>query len=146
MKKELSIFIFTDLLEHFPFRHVDKTKVSLVSDINPTTDYAQVRGVLLNMEAVGVKHSKRLTAQLKDKSGFLDLAWFQGANWIQKALQEGQEYMVYGKLSFFQGRPQIIHPEIEKLSVENLDGKSFLEPIYPTTEKLKSREYYKKKE
>jgi ATP-dependent DNA helicase RecG len=139
LKKELGIFTFNDLLEHFPYRHVDKTKVNLISDINFQTEYIQVAGLLLNIEVTGDKRARRLTAQLKDKSGFLELTWFQGITWVRKMLQAGQPYLVYGKVGFFQNRPQIIHPEIEILTQDKQDGKSFLEPVYPTTEKLKVR-------
>lgn len=139
LKKELGIFTFHDLLEHFPYRHVDKTKVNLISDISFQTEYIQVTGILINVEMAGDKRARRLTAQLKDKSGIIELTWFQGVTWVQKMLQPGQPYLVYGKISFFQNRPQIIHPEIEILTQEIKDGKSFLEPVYPTTEKLKAR-------
>jgi ATP-dependent DNA helicase RecG len=69
----------------------------------------------------------------------LELTWFQSIGWIQKILQEGQTYLIYGRVSFYQGKPQIIHPEMEILTSEIRDGKSHLEPVYPTTEKLKSR-------
>ncbi|HYM93328.1 MAG TPA: OB-fold nucleic acid binding domain-containing protein, partial [Chitinophagaceae bacterium] len=139
LKKELSIFIFNDLLQHFPYRHVDKTKISLIRDINPQTEYAQVAGVLVAFEAVGQKAGKRIVGQLKDPSGFLELTWFQGLNWIQKTLKIGEAYLVYGRVTFYQGRPQIIHPEMEIFSKESRETKNFLEPVYPTTEKLKSK-------
>jgi ATP-dependent DNA helicase RecG len=139
LKKELNIFTFNDLLNHFPNRHVDKTKVSFIKDIYPDTDYIQLAGTLHNIDVVGIKKGKRLVATLRDKTGSLELAWFQGVSWIQKYLQSGQEYLVFGRVSFFQGRPQIVHPEMEILTAEKIDGKSFLEPIYPTTEKLRSK-------
>lgn len=139
LKKELSIFTFNDLLNHFPFRHVDKTKVNLIAEITPETDYIQVAGKLISFEIIGQKTGRRLVAQFRDKSGEMELTWFQGINWIQKTLQEGQSYLVYGKVSFYQGYPQISHPEIEKINADQPTGKSFLEPIYPSTEKLKAR-------
>ena len=139
LKKELGIFTFNDLLEHFPYRHVDKTKVNLISDINFQTEFIQVAGVLINVEVTGDKRSRRLTAQVKDKSGLLELTWFQGIQWVQKIIQAGLPYLVYGKVSFFQNKAQIVHPEIELLTQEKQDGKNFLEPVYPTTEKLKVR-------
>lgn len=139
LQKELNIFTFQDILEHFPFRHVDKTKVNLISDITPQTEYIQVAGNLVNVEVMGVKNTKRLVAQIKDKSGFLELVWFQGVSWIQKMLVPGQSYLVYGKLSFFQNNVQIVHPEIELWTPDKKEGKSFLEPVYPATEKLKAR-------
>ncbi|MBS1656438.1 MAG: DEAD/DEAH box helicase, partial [Bacteroidetes bacterium] len=98
-----------------------------------------VTGVLIAIEIIGEKRNKRMVAQLKDKTGFLELTWFQGINWLHKSLKEGTAYLVYGKVSFFQGRPQIVHPEIEMLTPEKTNGKNFLEPVYPTTEKLKTR-------
>ncbi len=139
LHKELGIFTFRDLLEHFPHRHIDKTQVNLIRDITYQTDYIQVAGTLLNMETVGESRAKRLTAQLKDTSGIIELTWFQGINWVQKMLQPGQQYLVYGKTGFFNGKPQITHPEIEALSEVSAEGRTFLEPIYPTTEKLKAR-------
>src|SRR6476660_4828496 len=87
LQKELNIFTFRDLLEHFPYRHIDKTKVSAIADITPQSEFIQVAGVLLNMEVTGHKGARRLTAQLKDKTGFLELTWFQGITWVQKMLQ-----------------------------------------------------------
>src|SRR5262245_42076781 len=108
---------FRDLLEHFPFRHIDKTKVTAIGDLSERTDlngaegFAQVAGTLKSYEAVGYRGSKRLIALLEDSSGSLELTWFQGLNWVQKSLQIGQSYLVYGRISFFNGRPQIIHPD-----------------------------------
>lgn len=138
LKKELNIFTFRDLIEHFPFRHVDKTKINLISDINPQTEYIQIAGKLSIPSIVGEKRSKRLVATLKDSTGSIELVWFQGISWIQKMLQPGQSYLVYGKLGFFQQSPQLVHPEIE-LWTPGSQAKSFLEPVYPTTEKLKAR-------
>lgn len=139
LKKELNVFSFKDLLELVPYRHIDKTKVNLIRDITPQTDFIQIAGVLKSTGLMGEKRGKRLVAELKDPSGTIELVWFQGINWIQKSLNIGQTYLVYGKVSFFQGQPQITHPELETFSREKLEGKSALEPVYPSTEKLKSR-------
>ncbi|MEP7278060.1 MAG: ATP-dependent DNA helicase RecG [Bacteroidota bacterium] len=137
LKKELGIFTFNDLLEHFPHRHIDKTKISLIKEITAQTDYIQVAGKLLSLEILGEKRGRRLVASLKDSSGIIELVWFQAIQWVQKTLQTGQEYLVYGRAGFFQGLPQITHPEMEVFSRERMEGKTFLEPVYPTTEKLK---------
>jgi len=76
-------------------------------------------------------------ATLKDKSGELELVWFNSIQWIQKSLKMGNQYLVFGRISFFQGYPQITHPEIEPLTDELSEGKNYLEPVYPSTEKLK---------
>jgi ATP-dependent DNA helicase RecG len=139
LKKELNIYTFKDLLELVPNRHIDKTKVNLVRDIGPQTDFIQIAGILTSTGLMGEKRGKRLVAEIKDATGTLELVWFQGITYIQKMLTVGQPYLVYGKVSFFQGQPQITHPEMEPYSREKSEGKSTLEPIYPSTEKLKSR-------
>ena len=139
LKKELQIFTFGDLLTHFPFRHLDRTSIQLIGQLSPDLDQVQVKGRLVSMELIGEKRSRRLVAQIRDRTGLLELTWFQGANWVQKSLVVGQDYLVYGKLSFFLGKPQINHPELEQLEAANAEGKNFLEPVYPVTEKLKAR-------
>ena len=91
------------------------------------------------IELVGQRTGKRLVGQLTDKSGFLELVWFEGIGWIQKNLKEGHNYLVYGRVSFYQGNPQIVHPEMELLTEEISEGKNYLEPVYPSTEKLKTK-------
>ncbi|MGN6436212.1 MAG: ATP-dependent DNA helicase RecG [Agriterribacter sp.] len=139
LKKELQIFTFNDLLQHFPYRHIDKTEVKKIRDITPATEYIQVAGKIISCELMGEKRGKRLVAEISDGTGTLELTWFQGINWVQKNIQLGEVYLVFGRLSFFMGRPQITHPETEIFTPEKSEGRSFLEPIYPTTEKLKVR-------
>lgn len=139
LHKELSIFTFKDLLEFYPFRHIDKTKVDKIKDIAYDADYTQVAGVLTDMSLAGEKRSQRLIAHVKDDTGIIELVWFRGISWVEKAIKPGQQYLVFGKVSFFNGKPQIAHPEIENFSPEKADGKSYLEPIYPSTEKLKAK-------
>ena len=139
LKKELSIYTFSDLLEHYPHRHIDKTQVHKIGSISPATDFVQVVGILQQPALMGDKRARRLIAQLTDDTGTLELAWFQGANWVQKNLIPGQKYLVFGKTGFFNGKPQMVHPEIEIFTPAKEGGKDYLEPVYPATEKLKAR-------
>ncbi len=139
LKKDLNIFSFNDLLHLFPYRHIDKTKVSNIKEITPETEYIQIAGRLEEVQILGEKRTKRLIANLRDNTGEVELVWFQGINWIQKYLQEGNYYLVFGRTGFFNNKPQIVHPEIEIFSSQNTQGKEYLEPIYPSTEKLKSK-------
>jgi ATP-dependent DNA helicase RecG len=139
LKKELGIFTFGDLLNHFPIRHIDRTKVSSINEITPDTDFIQISGRLIHYEIIGERQAKRLVAQLKDKTGIIELAWFQGINWVQKSLHISSDYLVYGRTGFFNGKPQMVHPEMEVIAPANAEVKSHLEPVYPTTEKLKAR-------
>lgn len=139
LKKELGIFTFRDMLDHFPLRHIDKTVVNKISEINYNTDFIQISGKLVYVELIGERAGKRLVAQVRDGSGMIELVWFQGIHWVQKMLHEGQDYLVWGRISFFNSKPQMSHPEIEPFTESKADGKNFLEPVYPTTEKLKAR-------
>ena len=139
LKKELSIFTFGDLLEHFPLRHIDKTTFNNISDIRPETEFVQLVGVVDDVVIMGEKRSKRLIAQLRDRTGMVELCWFQGINYVEKNVFTGKKYVVFGKPTFFNGKAQIPHPEIEAWVPALADGKNLLEPVYPTTEKLKAR-------
>ncbi len=125
------------MLEHYPFRHVDKTKLDKVSSLSAKNEYAQVAGKITHIEVLGEKRGKRLVATLEDETGEIELVWFQGINWIQKSIHTGHQYLVFGRLTFFMGHPQIAHPEIESYTTQKTDTKNYLEPVYPSTEKLK---------
>ena len=135
----MQIFIFQDLLNHFPFRHIDKTNISKIAEINFQTEYIQIVGRLLYKETIGANRAKRIIAIVKDESGELELTWFQGVNYMQKYLVEGTDYLIFGKVSFFNGKAQIVHPELELFVPQKAEGKIYLEPVYPTTEKLKAK-------
>ncbi len=139
LKKELSIFTFGDLLNHFPHRHIDRTKINFINEINSNSEFVQVAAVLTSFEVIGQRSGKRLVGYVKDKTGELELTWFQGLSWVQKILETGRSYLVFGRITFFNGKPQIVHPELELLSPETNKPKDFLEPVYPTTEKLKAK-------
>lgn len=96
-------------------------------------------GKLVSLHTMGEKQGKRLIGMLQDQTGTIELVWFQGISWVEKILQVGQPYLVFGKTGFFMNKPQIVHPELENYSPENATGKSYLEPVYPSTEKLKSK-------
>jgi ATP-dependent DNA helicase RecG len=139
LRKDLNIHTFYDLLNHFPFRHVDKTQVDTIASLTMQDEYAYVAGKLLNLDLLGEGRSRRLVGKLKDNTGLIELVWFQGINYVEKIMHVGQQYLVFGKLGFFMGSPQIAHPEIENFSPQKMAGKPSLEPIYPCTEKLKAR-------
>lgn len=139
LRKELNIHTFGDLLEHFPFRHIDRTRISQIAQITPQTEFIQISGRVTSVGIAGEKRAKRLIAELRDQTGTIELVWFQGIPFVQKLLSIGGSYLVFGRVSFFQGSPQLTHPEIEEIQSQKVEGKNFLEPIYPSTEKLKSR-------
>jgi ATP-dependent DNA helicase RecG len=139
LKKELGIFTYGDLLNFFPYRHIDKTRITRISDLTPSIDFAQVQGKLWYYEMAGERSGKRLTAFLTDETGVLELTWFKNVSWIEKNLKQNEVYNVFGRISFFMGKPQIVHPEMELVKTLSTSTKNFLEPVYSTTEKLKAK-------
>ncbi|MEO6869047.1 MAG: OB-fold nucleic acid binding domain-containing protein, partial [Ginsengibacter sp.] len=140
LKKEAGIFIFEDLLNYFPFRHIDRTKITRIGDIHMEADYVLVSGKILSLEEIGEKRARRLVVSISDGSGVMDLVWFQGINWVNKLFHIGTSLRVFGKVSFFMSSPQMAHPEFELITSASPATKDFLEPVYPSTEKLKARQ------
>ncbi|PUZ27420.1 ATP-dependent DNA helicase RecG [Chitinophaga costaii] len=139
LRKEIGVFTFRDLLHYFPFRYVDKTKVEKVVQLHYQMDFVQLRGRIVRKEVIGDKRAKRLVATFRDETGEIPLVWFQGWQWMEKSLQLHTPYLVFGRLSMFNGYLQLSHPEMDLVSTEAGGGKQFLEPVYSTTEKLKAR-------
>ena len=136
LQKELNIFTWNDLIHHFPFRYVDKSKFYRIEEINEDTQYIQIKGVLKSMQLIGANRKRRLQGTFEDDSGSIDLVWFAKTDWIQKALKTGVEYVVYGKPKKFGRSFSITHPEI-KTAGEIVKQNHSLEPVYNTTEKMK---------
>jgi ATP-dependent DNA helicase RecG len=138
LRKELGIDTFRDLLELYPYRHVDKSHTSSISEISTATEFILVAGFLGSLQILGEGKSKRLVTTLKDATGTVQMVWFQGISWMEKNLKPGFRYRAYGKIGFYNGEAQLTHPEIE--GFDEIKGDSSpLQPIYPSTEKLKSR-------
>jgi len=139
LKKELGIFTFEDLLRYFPYKHIDRTRFYKIRDVNPDLPYVQVLARLTHKEILGEKHTKRLVAQVQDDTGIMELVWFQGVRWIEKYLQPGKVYILFGKPGSFNGKPQMAHPETELYSPAAMKqkGNMTLQPAYSSTEKLK---------
>ena len=139
LKKELSLFTFADLLNYFPYKHIDRTRFYKIRDIQPDLPHVQIIARLISKELLGEKHTKRLVAQVQDDTGVMELVWFQGTRWIEKSLIPGKAYILFGKPGFFNGKAQMSHPEMELYSPEALQrqGNIALQPAYNSTEKLK---------
>jgi ATP-dependent DNA helicase RecG len=140
LKKELQIATFEDLLRHFPYKYIDRTRFYKIRDIEPELPHVQVIARLTHKEILGEKHTKRLIFQAQDDTGVMELAWFQGIRWVEKTLIPGKAYVIFGKPTFFNGKVQMAHPEVEPYSSEALlrKGNLTLQPAYNSTEKLKS--------
>jgi len=139
LKKELGIIIFEDLLRHFPYKYIDRTRFYKVRDIEPELPHIQVIARITKKEILGERHTKRLVIQAQDDTGVIELVWFRGIRWIDKALMPGKAYIIFGKPTFFNGKAQMAHPEMESYSpaASQNNGNSTLQPAYNSTEKMK---------
>ncbi|GAB2768706.1 ATP-dependent DNA helicase RecG [Rhabdobacter roseus] len=138
LNKELAIFTYGDLLQHYPFRHEDRSQFHRISELTELLPAAQIKGRLKEWTIVGEGAKKRLVAQFTDGTGTLELVWFQGITWFEKSLRRDAEYLVYGKPAFFGGKYSITHPELDPLTPENEKGGTW-QPVYPLTETLRKR-------
>ena len=139
LKKELGIYLYRDLLSHYPFRYIDKTRFYKIREIQEDLPAVQLRGFIERMEVVGTKQAKRLVALLRDNTGVVELVWFKGHQWMAQKLQSGVEYIVYGKPAYYKGHYNLAHPDIEAVSEEALIQQTAFQAVYNSTEKLKQR-------
>lgn len=139
LKSELGLFLFRDLLTHYPFRYVDRTKFQNINEISEDMPYVQLRGVIESLSTVGAKRGQRLVAQFRDNTGIIELVWFQGHKWMADKLKTQTEYIVFGKPTLFGRKFNLAHPEIELASTVDMNLKSAFQSVYSSTEKLKSK-------
>jgi ATP-dependent DNA helicase RecG len=138
LKKELGISSFRDLLYYFPYKYIDRTKFHKIREINAQDAYIQVKGRIRSFELIGESRRQRLSAVFYDETGSLDLIWFSGIKYIRENLKTETTYVAFGKPSVFNGRVNIIHPELEGSEGEQINT-GVLQAFYNTTETLKKR-------
>ena len=139
LDRELGIRTVGDLLSHYPFRYIDRTRIYRIAEITDTAGltYVQFRARVTGVFYAGTGRKRRFSVQVQDPSGSAELIWFQGIKWIEKKVEVGREYLVFGRPNFFRGELSIAHPELETVE-QALSRKpeSGMQGIYPSTEKL----------
>lgn len=138
LNKELGIFTFGDFIKHYPYRYIDKTQFYKIEDVSQDLPYIQFRAKLVSKQVIGERRGKRLVAVVEDDTGLLELVWFQGLKWVEKSLIIGQEYVVFGKPNYFGSKVNIVHPELELQKDYKSENATALQPVYSSTEKLKT--------
>ena len=136
--KELGVFTFLDLLYTFPYKYVDRSKFYKITEITSTSSHIQLRGKITAFETIGIKSKQRLVAYFFDGTATIELVWFKGISWIKKSVKPGVEYIVFGKPSVFNGKINIIHPDLSDAAEINELNSTGLQAHYSTTEKLKN--------
>ena len=137
LSKELGICSYGDLLEYYPYKYVDRTKVFHISELTSEMPFVQIKGKILSFEEFDTgKRNKRVVAHFSDGFGVVDLVWFRGAQYIYKTYKTDTEYIVFGKPSIYGGRFQFAHPDIDDAHSLQLSDMG-MQPYYSTTEKMK---------
>ncbi len=138
LASEADIHTLGDLLDYLPFRYVDRSVIATVASIHEDDNFVVLKGMVSNMQTVATgKHRERLTVDLFDGSGYIQLVWFAGTKWVRERLKPNVEYLVMGHPTVFNGLWQISHPEIEPYSYIDEGARHPLMPVYSTTEKMK---------
>lgn len=139
LQQELGISTWGDLLEYYPYKYVDRSRIYTIDQLTGEMPFVQIKGHILSFDeyAMGAR-KKRLVAHFSDGHGVVDLVWFQGVQYVLKQLKRDVEYIVFGKPSVYGGRYQFSHPEMEQAEGVEL-SKMGMQPYYVTTEKMKQR-------
>ncbi|MBS9523353.1 ATP-dependent DNA helicase RecG [Litoribacter alkaliphilus] len=138
LNKELNIFTFGELLQHYPFRYEDRTKFYKIRHLTAELDHVQILGRLVKIETIGDGRRKRLVGYFRDETGEMELTWFKGVQWVVKKLTVGAVYIAFGKPNQYGRKFSIAHPELEIYTAATENRNAF-QPIYSTTEKLRAK-------
>ena len=138
MNKEMNVFTFRDLLEYYPYKYIDRSKIYNICDLRDDMPFVQVKGYILSFEIFDMSaRKKRIVAHFSDNTGFVDLVWFTKPEYVTKRYKVNEEYVVFGRPKEFNRRYQFVHPEIDPSSELKLDEMG-MQPYYGTTERMKN--------
>lgn len=135
---QLNIKTWGDLLEYYPYKYVDRSKVYAIRELTGDMPLVQIRGWIQSFEEFGEGRRKRIVAHFSDGRDVVDLVWFNGKAWIYDSYKPGVEYIVFGKPQPYNGRYQFVHPDMEKAANVQLATMG-MQPYYITTQLMKDR-------
>ena len=166
LKKELGVGTVGELLRFYPFRYIDKSSIVRIADARPDMAYLQMRARVLRVELFGnssaaaaapdpsasakenaVKFNtiKRMSVWIGDGSGEMEMVFFKGIKWMHEKLKPGSEWIFFGKPTSFNGRINMVHPEVDapQAGQNSASGNSAADNgsmtgVYASTEKLKN--------
>ena len=137
LSNELGIETFGDLLEYYPYKYVDRSKVYTIHELTGDMPYVQVVGQILSFETYPMGPRKeRVVAHFSDGTAICDLTWFNGGKYAKQTYKIGVEYLVFGKPTVFNNRINFTHPDLDDASKVDLSAMG-MQPYYNTTEKMK---------
>lgn len=140
LKKELQIFTIQDLLNFYPYKYLDRTRYYKINELNNSiSSEIQIIGKIIHLKTVEQKRGKRLVATFTDGFSKMELIWFQGIKWIKDSIAINETYVIFGKITHFNGLYSMAHPEMESLTEHQSQLRTVLQPVYSSNEKLQQR-------
>lgn len=137
LEKEANIATWGDLLEYYPYKYVDRSRIYRIIDLQGDLPFVQLKGKILSFEEFTMSpRKKRVVAHFSDGTGIVDLVWFQGTQYVYKNYKVNEEYIVFGRPTIYGGRYQFAHPDIDKVADIQLSEMG-MQPYYMTTERMK---------
>lgn len=139
LSSELGIKTFEDLLLNFPYKYVDRSRIYRIREITGEMPFVQIIGQILSFESFDMgAYKKRVVAHFTDGEKIMDLTWFNGGKYAMKSYKPRTSYIIFGKPTVFNGRINIVHPEIDPAEDTQISGMG-MQPYYSTTEKMKKQ-------
>ncbi|MBQ2112973.1 MAG: ATP-dependent DNA helicase RecG, partial [Bacteroidales bacterium] len=135
LKKELAVETIGGLLRLYPFRYIDRSSFVRICEARPDMAYVQIKARVLRADII---EKKRLSVWVSDGSGELELVFFKGIKWTYEKLKPGSEFVFFGKPTAFNGRINMVHPEVDSVQDSASAGSASMTGVYPSTEKLKN--------
>jgi ATP-dependent DNA helicase RecG len=140
LRKELNIHKYSDLINLYPNRYIDRTRYYKINQLQNNNSEVQIIGKIIHIKTVEQGKAKsRLVATFVDETGEMELVWFQGQKWIRESLKLNTVYVIFGKIAQFGATFNMAHPEMELLEEHKVSLRSAMQPVYPSTEKLTQR-------
>lgn len=135
LKKELGISQLKDMLDFFPFRYEDRSQILKITDIDDNTNAGLYMIQVISKKKAGRYRGKSLKVSVKDSTGYAELVWMKGIEWVEDKMVAGKRYIIYGKPKIIKEKVSFFHPEFGDKSTMPMG----LRPVYPSSENLKRR-------
>ena len=136
LNEELNLKTIKDLLDFYPYRYIDRSRFYKIKEIPKNHSEVQIIGKIRNVRRTKVRFRDRLNCEFYDNTGKVDLIWYRGFNWVEDSLKIEEDYIVYGKITWFGNKASIAHPEIKtKTNFERTTPRR-LHGVYSSTERL----------
>lgn len=128
-----------DLLFHIPHSVIDRRNQPGIA--NAQEGVVSTFKVIIDSHNAPPRGNRRIPYRINvhDETGEMALVFFRGqSDWLSKSMPIGETRYVSGKVEWFNGKPNMVHPD-HMVSEEGFAKLPLLEPVYPVTAGLSSK-------